>query len=105
MLKKPRKKLDARDWKTHEDAFAIIWDKISLKLTDNPTLTAKIILNDLIKSMPQSYNIGQLRTLQRRVANWRKSNLEKERDQVASAIPSNHFGSDYLSVAISAGKR
>ena len=75
--KKPRKKLNARTWKTREDAFAMVWDKISIQLATNPTLTAKIILNDLIKTKPQSYHMSQLRTLQRRVKNWRRGSLRK----------------------------
>lgn len=72
-------------------------------LATNPTLTAKVILNDLIKTKPQSYNISQLRTLQRRVKNWRERHLAKEREQRVSEISSNDIGKDYLSVVITAG--
>ena len=100
--KKPRKKLAPRTWKTKEDAFAQIWDEISSQLVDNSTLTAKSILDDLIKENPQTYNLNQLRTLQRRVKNWREEHLAKEREQRASEIASSDVGKDYLSVAITA---
>jgi hypothetical protein len=98
--KKPRKKLAPRTWRTKEDAFANVWDKISIQLSNNSTLTAKTILNDLIEDKPQSYNLSQLRTLQRRVKSWRKEHLAKEREQRASEITSSDVGKDYLSVAI-----
>ena len=101
--KKPRKKLDPRTWKTRDDAFAMIWDKISIRLATNATLTAKAILNDLINAQPQSYKISQLRTLQRRVKSWREEHLERERRQRVAEIPSNDMGKDYLSVTITAG--
>ena len=100
--KKPRKKLAPRTWKTKEDAFALVWDVISTRLAINPALTAKTILDDLIKDKSQSFNLSQLRTLQRRVKYWRKEYLKKEREKIASEITTLDVGKDYLTVAIPA---
>ena len=78
------------------------WDKISIQLATNSTLTAKIILSELIKVEPQRYNMSQMRTLQRRVKSWREGHLEKERGQRVAEVSSNDIGKDYLSVAVAA---
>jgi hypothetical protein len=69
-----------RDWKTRKDPFEQVWDEIKLKLQLEltPEMTAKALLNSLIVKYPAEYNPGHLRTLQRRVLHWQRSQLDQE---------------------------
>ena len=64
-LKKPR------DWRTREDPFAEDWQEIVERLEDAPELEAKALFEDLLARHPDRYHEGQLRTLQRRIKQWR----------------------------------
>jgi len=101
--KKPRKKLEPRTWRTRKDPFEADWSKIMIQLSVNKCITAKEILLELTAAEPQTYHMGQLRTLQRRVAEWRKNNVKNARQEFISELPSGEAGTDYLSVAIMAG--
>ena len=67
-----------RDWKTRKDPFEKVWDEIKLKLELNPEANAKILLNGLIVKYPADFKSCHLRTLQRRVSHWRRSQLDQE---------------------------
>lgn len=58
-------------WRTREDPFAGVWDRIVGYLTNEPGLEAKTIFDALQRESPGKYQDGQLRTLQRRVKIWR----------------------------------
>ena len=58
-------------WRTRKDPFEGIWDGIKSMLTINPGLEAKTIFDDLQRRYPGRFADGQLRTLQRRIKNWR----------------------------------
>ena len=58
-------------WRTRKDPFEGIWDGIKSMLTINPGLEAKTIFEDLQRRYPGRFADGQLRTLQRRIKNWR----------------------------------
>ena len=60
-----------RTWRTRADPFASIWDEVRLRLEAAPERTAKAIFLDLQQQYPGQYTAGQLRTLQRRVKDWR----------------------------------
>jgi transposase len=60
-----------RRWRTREDPFVEHWPEIAGKLQDAPELEAKILFEDLCKRYPDRYEPGQLRTLQRRIKQWR----------------------------------
>ena len=58
--------------RVYPDAFAEVWDEIEKMLNLNPGLQAKTLLIWLIESHPErSFLPSQLRTLQRRIENWR----------------------------------
>jgi len=61
----------ARDWRTRKDPFEDEWPEIAARLKDAPELEAKTLFEELIHSKPQSYEPGQLRSLQRRIKRWR----------------------------------
>lgn len=60
-----------RTWRTREDVFAEDWPDIERCLQDNPGLEARTIFEELLGKFPEKYDAGQLRTLQRRVKQWR----------------------------------
>ena len=58
-------------WRTRADPFVDVWDKAAEKLEKEPDLTAKTIFLWLVNQHPGRFTSGQLRTLQRRVKEWR----------------------------------
>jgi hypothetical protein len=52
-----------------------VWEEVTEELAKRPELTAKLILDQLQKQHPGEYPDKQLRTLQRRVKEWRASAL------------------------------
>ncbi len=60
-----------RDWRTREDPFEEVWPVIKSKLVDAPELEAKTLFEWLQTERPSQFDEGQLRTLQRRVRDWR----------------------------------
>ena len=62
-----------RTWRTRADPFVDDWPAIELALRDAPGLEAKTLFEDLVCRVPGKYEPNQLRTLQRRVREWRAS--------------------------------
>ncbi len=60
-----------RDWRTRKDPFEADWQDIEEKLADAPALEAKTLFGWICERRPNKYQEGQLRTLQRRVREWR----------------------------------
>ena len=60
-----------RRWRTRPDPFAEVWDEVRELLVTNPGLEAKTIFAYLQRCDPGQFPDGQLRTLQRRVKQWR----------------------------------
>jgi hypothetical protein len=60
-----------RSWRTREDPFVEDWPEIAARLEAAPELEAKALFEDLVRRRPERYADGQLRTLQRRVKQWR----------------------------------
>lgn len=61
----------ARNWRTRVDRFEADWAAIEGMLEVMPELEAKTIFEHLQEQHPGRYQDGQLRTLQRRVKQWR----------------------------------
>ena len=68
-----------RQYRTRVDPFADDWSQVAQMLSDAPELEAKTLFEWLCEQHPGKYQEGQLRTFQRRVADWRALN----QDQVA----------------------
>jgi hypothetical protein len=64
-----------RTWRTRKDPFDRVWTEVMHKLQLSPELTAKTIFNGLHEKYPNEFSPGQLRTLQRRVKEWRRQTL------------------------------
>lgn len=75
--KLPSELKQPRHYRTRTDPFAEDWDQVEQMLSDAPELEAKSLFEWLCEQSPGKYQEGQLRTLQRRVADWRALNQAK----------------------------
>ena len=73
----PSEGVQPRQYRTREDAFAEDWPTLEAMLHDAPHLQAKTLFEWLCEQHPGKYQAGQLRTLQRQVAQWRALNQEQ----------------------------
>lgn len=60
-----------RTYRTRIDAFAKVWPEVVHDLEANPEIQTTEIFSKLQKKYPDRFKPGQLRTLQRRVKEWR----------------------------------
>jgi hypothetical protein len=60
-----------RTWRTRGDPFAGVWEALRQQVATNPGLEAKTLFEDLQRKNPGEFADGQLRTLQRRLKQWR----------------------------------
>ena len=58
-------------WRTREDPFAEDWPALAAMLEEAPELEARTLFEHVADQRPGTYDPGQLRTLQRRVREWR----------------------------------
>ena len=86
-----------RYWRTREDPFKDVWTDILLWLQKEPDSIAKTILQRLDEKYPGQFGTKLLRTLQRRIGEWRQTmarrlvlgGVEKRHDvQAVAAIDS-----------------
>ncbi|MCB1740001.1 MAG: transposase family protein [Gammaproteobacteria bacterium] len=66
-----RKPMARRTWRTRVDPFEKVWPKMLVWLENDPDRTAKELFARLREENPSAFRAGQLRTLQRRVKEWR----------------------------------
>ena len=64
--------IKARYWRTRKDPFDGVWSEILLWLQELPDSTAKALMGRLHLAYPGRFPEGQLRTLQRRIQDWRR---------------------------------
>lgn len=62
-------------WRTRKDPFEDVWVQVCLLLKIDPGRTAKEIFQELQSRHPGRFDNGQLRTLQRRIKEWRREAL------------------------------
>ena len=67
-----RKQRTHRYWRTRPDAFQSVWPTLLSWLDERPDMAAKDLFLRLQQEHPGTYPDGQLRTLQRRVKQWRQ---------------------------------
>ena len=68
---RPRKR-PPRHWRTRRDPFETTWPRVVQWLEAEPHRTAKELFERLRREHPGMFAPGQLRTLQRRVKDWRR---------------------------------
>jgi hypothetical protein len=66
-----------RGWRTRSDPLAGVWERVVGQLQRNPTISATAVLNALLVADPESLSETQLRTLQRRIKDWKKNNASE----------------------------
>jgi len=104
--KKPRKALGVRTWLTRPDNFKDAWGKISTLLEATPQRSAKSFLEELIKENPEQFNMKQLRTIQRRIAQWRKEQLNINHKKTMKNISTeNKVINQYISLTAHSAMR
>ena len=67
----PSERKTGRDWRTKPDTFEGCWPEVAAKLKEAPELEAKALFEWLAERHPGMFQEGQVRTLQRRVQQWR----------------------------------
>ena len=67
----PKPKLE-HYWRTRKDPFEAVWPEVIIWLEAEPDSTAKELFERLCEKQPDAFAPGQLRTLQRRVKDWRR---------------------------------
>lgn len=73
-----------RTWRTRRDPFAEVWSEIEWELREEPSLEPKEILRRLQVRHPGQFPDQQIRTLQRRVRDWR---LQQMKESVGVIVP------------------
>ncbi len=66
-----RKHSGRRAWRTRLDPFEKVWPLVEQWLNEQPDTTAKDLFHRLQAQLSEPFQPGQLRTLQRRVKQWR----------------------------------
>jgi hypothetical protein len=66
-----RKQSGPRTWRTRPDPFENVWPLLKTWLDEQPDVTAKQLFQRLQEHVSEPFRPGQLRTLQRRVKQWR----------------------------------
>jgi hypothetical protein len=72
------KKVVLHHWRTRKDPFEHVWEETRLRLELIPEMSAKETIDWLMTKYPGQHNMGQIRTLQRRFAEWRQEQLGQE---------------------------
>ncbi len=66
-----------RYWRTRHDPFEASWPLLKMQLENSPGTTAKELFQQLQEEQPDIFSDGQLRTLQRRVKDWRREIVKR----------------------------
>jgi transposase len=73
----PSEAKEPRSWRTRPDPFATVWASVIVPLLIADTkrvLDAATLINELDGKHPGEFGVGQVRTLQRRMRDWRAVN-------------------------------
>ena len=89
-----RKPVKERNWRTREDPFASVWEEVKTWLEAEPDATAKALFFRLMDKYPNTYKTSQLRTLQRRVKDWRRTMARRLIFGVNNDDPSTEHGAE-----------
>lgn len=71
MEKLPSEAKQARTYRTRQDPLEPVWASVEKQLVDNPGLQATTILSWLMREQPGQFDQTHLRTVQRRLRQWR----------------------------------
>ncbi len=79
-----------RTWRSRKDPLQDVWSGLRIQLELNPESTAKNLLEGLMNEKPGQFSINILRTLQRRVANWRLEQMKIKQENNRQVIVAQH---------------
>ena len=68
-----------RTYRTHKDHFAEVWPEIEKMLRTQSKLNARMIMDMLVEIDKNRFRPGHLRTLQRRIQEWRLQNGKRRK--------------------------
>lgn len=85
-----------RHYRTRQDPFTEVWEDIAKMLAGDPCLEAKTLMEWLLEQYPDRFYFAQVRTLQRRVRDWRATHgPDKEVMFQQDLLPGRQSQSDY----------
>jgi transposase InsO family protein len=91
---------EPRDWRTRIDPLAAVWDaEVVPLLTSDSQLNAVTLLEELQRRHPGEYGAAVLRTLQRRVRQWRAVHGAEREVYFAQEHPPGRLGLSDFTVA------
>jgi hypothetical protein len=67
----PNERIKDRTWRTRSDPFTQVWEEVREQVATNPGLEAKTLMEALQRKYPGKFADGQVRTLPRRLKQWR----------------------------------
>jgi len=65
-------------WRTCPDPFEDVWPEVVDEIKQNPNVSSVLLFRSLQASHPCRFSEGQLRTLQRKVKNWKETHSDEE---------------------------
>jgi transposase InsO family protein len=90
----------ARDWRTRKDPLAAVWDaEVVPLLQHDPLLNGVTLLEELQRRYPGQYGTNVLRTLQRRIRQWRAVHGAEREVFFAQEHPPGRLGLSDFTVA------
>ena len=69
--KREMKPPEERTWRTRFDPFAEVWEELKAMLQNDQGLESQTLMDWLMDSYPDKFQLGQVRTLRRRIHDWR----------------------------------
>ena len=73
--------------------------KLRLQLELDPARSATSLLDNLIKESPDKFNLGHIRTLQKRTAEWRKEQIKINQERYSqNVLTENNVINKYISL-------
>ena len=90
----------SRSWRTRDDPLADVWEvEVVPLLTVDSQLNAVTLLEELQRRHPGDYDEGVLRTLQRRIRQWRATHGAEREVYFAQEHPPGRLGLSDFTVA------
>lgn len=88
---------EERTWRTRQDPFVEVWPSLEAMLQRDHGLEAQTLMDWLLESYPEQFRPGQVRTLRRRIHDWRvlKGPERKEAMFAQTIYPAQQSQSDY----------
>ncbi len=95
--KRKTRQKEQRDYRTRRDPFSEVWSEVRGLLECDPGLEAKTIMDWLLAKYPTWFKPGQVRTLRRRIKDWRVLEGPERKDVffAQKLLPGAQSQSDY----------